>query len=245
MTDDGDEIYHKYAKVCEQAANDDQVFGTFKQNPDFVYMLEHVSFSQGKQYLNKITSHFLNNILDNDRFGSPKIFDYGNNIECSPTTLRYISTGLVMFPLFQKVETNIVEIGGGYGGQCKVLYDLSQLFGIPISSYTILDLEKPNMLQRKYLSKLGLGDVECMTIQEYEKKEDPKKIDLLISNYALGEISEHYRQQYLGVLEKSTRGYVIWNDSSNKIPSVIQEKPRYNVSPEFPQTGKDNVVIIW
>jgi len=44
-------------------------------------------------------------------------------------------------------DAKIVEIGGGYGGQCKIIYDCFE----PIS-YLMIDLGELLKLQEKYLN---------------------------------------------------------------------------------------------
>ena len=49
-------VYDKYRELCLQAATQDQIFSGFKGNPLYKPILEHVSYHQGLQYLNRIKS---------------------------------------------------------------------------------------------------------------------------------------------------------------------------------------------
>ena len=46
--------YQNYLKVCRDAATDERVFKTFKSDPSYNVVLEHVSFLQGMGYLFEI-----------------------------------------------------------------------------------------------------------------------------------------------------------------------------------------------
>jgi len=254
----GSDGYQTYALFCEQAANNNMLFNNFKRNPKFTYMLEHVSYAQGILYINELKkkySHLLNmidweKIQMNDNIGNPEIFDFTqqlfdvvdlNNYYFSPTTLRYLVTGLDILKSIgrDKILNVIIEIGGGYGGQCKVLLDLASLFNIKILKYVILDLANPNLIQRKYIDLQNITNVECTTITNYVI---PQQIDLVISNYALGEIDVEYKELYYPILKKSMNGFIIWN-TSHKIPDEITSKNTYNSIAEVPQTGLNNKIL--
>ena len=106
---------------------------------------------------------------------------------------------------------NIVEIGGGYGGLCKVLSNV-----IYFSNYLIFDLEEPNMLSTKYLSKFDeLKDrVQSLTLEELDEIDG---IDLLISNYAFSEVSLDVQEEYYEkVIKKTKRIYMVFNPISSE-----------------------------
>ena len=250
----GSECYKIYSQFCQEAIDNNILFQTFKCNPRYTYMLEHVSFEQGILYLYKLYSSY-NQIINkipwvkikqNDLIGQPLIYDYRNllsnfvqldNYMFSPTTLRYLITGLDILSSYndENKNINIVEIGGGYGGQCKILYDLAQLFNIEIVSYTILDLEYPNKIQKKYTTLFGLN-VNCTTVTNFNSS-----CDLLISNYEFSEIDPDYQVMYHHLIEQSKHGFIIWN-TSHPIPECIINKETFNKIPEVPQTANNYFV---
>ena len=131
---------YKHRFVANQSIINENMFNNFKNQSDFTSILEHVSFEQGLKYIDEIKKYEWkslpwNKFLENDKLGNPNVFNYLNqlnnitlsNFNISPTTLRYICFGLHIVKYIKhlgKKELNIVEIGGGYGGQCKILLDL-------------------------------------------------------------------------------------------------------------------------
>lgn len=97
----------------------------------------------------------------------------------------------------------IVEIGGGYGGQCSVLSRVANF-----RSYTIFDLDEALALTQRYLDELAIPNVRLVSAFA------PKAIDadLVISTYAVSEIDRGSQDEYIdGVLKRARRGYLILN----------------------------------
>lgn len=248
--DYGDQLYHKYTNFCRKAINNAELFKNFKRHPDYTYMLEHVTPDYGRKYITQLKNDYKdillkidwNIIKNNDKFGDPILVDYSKELQdivkldsylYSPTTLRYL---YIAVDIFMKMKNNdmlnIVEIGGGYGGQCLILCLLAPLFQKNIKNYTILDLKYPILIQQKYLEKFTLPvDIYSTTIENFTMTQ---QIDLLISNYALSEIQESYQNIYIPVIEKSTAGYMLWNRPHimkcliNKKAQIINEVPETN-----------------
>jgi putative sugar O-methyltransferase len=100
----------------------------------------------------------------------------------------------------------IVEVGGGYGGLCKVLSTVCEF-----DEYILIDLPEVSALQRKYIDQFpDLKDkVKCIPCTEYEEIAD---IDLFISNYALSECSLEVQMEYYDKLVTNTKfAYLIYN----------------------------------
>lgn len=84
-----------YPQFCIQACNDWAIINTFRQNPIYNQILEHVSEKQGCDYLKEIAKdRDIYNKMDlfkpNDQFGGPRMYDYQDVGLVSPTTLRYV-----------------------------------------------------------------------------------------------------------------------------------------------------------
>src|SRR3990167_955403 len=130
-----------YSKVCREAAESDEIFKQFKQHPEYREILEHVTYEQGSEYLKIIEqaypfimAHF-EKCRENDLLGSPTTFCYGEYGNISPTTLRYMKVSGDLLKYFGDLDfKTIVEIGGGYGGQCKILNELTNF-----KEYIIVD----------------------------------------------------------------------------------------------------------
>lgn len=197
-----------YLSSCKRAALDDRFFSVFKRDPGYRHVLEHVPFEEGQKYLDAIEIDYadkLNEIKENDRLGSPFVFEYPNVGVISPTTLRYIKNSSDIVGKFGTDIKSIVEIGGGYGGLCKVLSSF-----IKFESYLIIDLEEPNLLSRKYLSHFNLPTLSHRS-EEIDSIEE--NFDLLISNYAFSECERDVQMEYLEkFVKKSNKFYMMYND---------------------------------
>ena len=199
----------QYLNICKNASQDDKIFDTFKRDNRYTCILEHVNERTGKEYIdyiNSVDSSLLkfDKFFENDLYGSPITYEYDNKI-CSPTTLRYIH---VLARLKKDIGSldnfNIIEIGGGYGGQAKIITDYFN-----IKSYTIIDLYEATLLQNKYIETLQIPNTITCTDKTYEKN---KSYDLIISCYALTEVPNPLQDEYVNnIVLKSTHGFISCN----------------------------------
>lgn len=240
-----------YINICNLAASDNKYFDTFKSNPSYNTILEHVSYEQGLAYIDEIEKN--NDIMsqidkfkENDILGGPILQDYSHkNIgNISPSTLRYIKVLHDLNSLFGSLNNfNICEIGGGYGGQCKII----DIF-FDIESYTIIDLEDVNKLSKIYLDRLGTKT----TIQylKYPVIEN-KKYDLVISNYAFSELPIYVQDNYIPILKESKHGYITFNNiavdsnltyHADYIQGIIKNS---SIIKEVPETSHNNMILYW
>lgn len=200
----------EYMTVCQESVDDDNVFQSFKRDPRYTIMLEHVPPEQGTKYIETIGQYNIDEELiskfkENDQYGGASLVDYGEPFgKISPSTLRYIQNTLDIANFFGEGELKkIVEIGGGYGGLCKSINCLCDF-----EEYHIYDLESCGQLQEKYLSHFNLsGKVFFHSVPE--KIED---VDLVISNYAYSELNEEYQDLYYeNVIKNANKVYMILN----------------------------------
>lgn len=252
--------YGNYLQQCSQCLVDDNIFNNFKSNHTYRIILEHLTPQLAIQYLNKMEQKYnmyfsqidWNEISKNDMIGNPYVYNfdilskYTKNTNFSPTTIRYVVTGLDILTSFknnnpEKKEIKIIEVGGGYGGQCKILFYLSKLFDIKIKMYTIMDYEIVCQLQNKYLNKSGHTNFNFIYFDE-KRKIKIQEYDLFISNYALGEICREYQDYYIKRIISNVKNvYIIWN-MTELHPFFNNEK--YQIKEEEPQTGTDNKIVI-
>lgn len=245
-----------YAKFCKLAASDDEIFQTFKRHSSYQEVLEHVSYEVGLQYLDIIVNEYpeLINHFDkfrkNDSLGNPNIYHYGKYGWFSPTTLRYIKTAGDLKKRFGKLSNlHIVEIGGGYGGLCKIISDLDGF-----ASYTIIDLPESNQLARKYLGK---SDIRNLFFIDNHQLSKTRSYNLVISNYAFSEIDQVEQAEYIKhVIKPTPNGYMTMNFTSphynltsmpiQELTSMLQEKGRIvKLEKERPLTAPDNLLLTW
>lgn len=207
-----------YLSSCREAARNENMFVNFKQDARYRQILEHVSFDESKQYLNELkvsieeVKKSLDSFKENDMYGNPDLFEYDQIGQISPTTIRYIKNTFDISTYFDVSEIkNIVEIGGGYGGLCKVLSSI-----IDFENYVLFDLPEVNELSQKYISKFeNLKDkVQSFSLDQLTEIDG---IDLLISNYAFSEVSADIQNQYYEkVIKKSKNIYMVFNQISNQ-----------------------------
>lgn len=231
-----------YLKVCKDAAENDEVFAVFKSMPAYRKILEHASYKQGEYYYNRVPIVYGTNsfgqdfFTSNDEYGSPERFQYGD-ILISPTTLQYIYVFNRLEELCGSLkDQKIIEIGGGYGGQCKIIHDYCKP-----ASYGISDLKEACMLQKKYLSKF---EVQAMLYPEYYTVEYPH--DLVISNYALSEITEPLQTEFVrNVLLYSKHGYITCNGPIHSMQEIKDKFPSFKITPDIEGERKENFIITW
>lgn len=233
-----------YLKVCKEAAEDDNVFASFKRNPAYTKILEHTSKAQGRFYFHYLRSanddlaRFVkqnwNKFLLNDLFGDPQMYRY-DDCSVSPTTLQYIYVTLMVSG--HNAIKNICEIGGGYGGQCLIY---AQCF--MYDSYSIIDLPEAGLLQKRYLAKHLLKPF-LFAPDEYPVG---RPYDLCISNYALSEVTEPLQTQYVrDILSNSTHGYITCNGPIHAIDELRAKFPALKITPDIEGERKENFIITW
>ena len=121
-------------------------------------------------------------VSKNDEIGGP-ILHHGK----SAATLRFMKVADDLSP---PVNSIIVEIGGGYGGQCLVMKTLHNV------GYTIIDIPEALELSRAYLAA---NNIKCGFIST---ENVPKlSCDILISDYCLSELDEEGIDFYLDQID--------------------------------------------
>lgn len=235
-------MYEKYLEVCRKAVEDENVFKTFRRNPDYNVILEHVGYQQGKEYLKEcnpiLIRQFLNKFATSEQFGGPATYLYGET-NFSPTTLRYVKVLSDLIIYFLPLNLNIVEIGCGYGGQCKIIHDLFKP-----KSYTLIDFPEVLSLASKWLANFKIIPIlRSLTVAEQIN------YDLCISNYAFTEFTRPYQEFYAeNVLKHSTMGYITCNFLGRPGAFSVQEildLMNGKMYEEKPKTGNNNAIYIW
>ena len=241
---------------CLQAATNDKFFKKFKQDPTYRVILEHVNESTGREYFNFIKDNYPHLVQEfgkfqsNDLLGTPSVYHYPEIGRTGPTTLRYVKVLGDLEAFFGSLDNKkIVEIGCGYGGQCLIIakaYNFEKFF--------IVDLPEPMMLITKYLNWHKVGNFQCLNPKDLPLQES---YDIVVSNYAFSECVRAVQQSYLdNIVKHSHHGYFTLNflDTASSAGGYTAEElistlsaygfnPR--VLPEKPETGSDNVILIW
>jgi hypothetical protein len=243
-----------YPNICLQASEDDAVFNIFKTLPQYKDILEHTSPQMGIEYLsiierdNPILLDYGNieKFKENDIYGGSDKWMY-SDILISPSTLRYIKVLSDLIKIFGNLNGfKIAEIGGGYGGQCKIINDYFN-----IKNYHIIDLPEVNLLSKKYLQKLNINNVRFST----SKNLIPEDYDLVISNYAYTELDRELQDIYkLNIIDNSKNGYLTCNFISNLFidnsdfysrEELINLKEKVEIFKEEPLSHSNNFLLTW
>ena len=240
-----------YPAFCALANRDEGLFAEFKRHPTYNAILEHVTEEQGAAYLEIIIAEhpkllpYFDRFRENDKWGNPIMFDYQPHGRLSPTTLRYIKVlGDLIANFGSLADMDLVEIGGGYGGQCKTI---DAFCGF--RSYTLVDLGPCLSLAEKYLDKHQVKNVQYRT---FEDLFPTGHYDLVISNYAFSECSRRVQETlWEKALSVSARGYLTCNEISPRrfkpfSQSELRSRlPDAKVLPEEPPTHPDNYILLW
>lgn len=217
-----------YPEFCKLAASNNTVFQNFRKNTNYEPIVETCWNKDSGMFfvneLNKQYPHLLYNlkpilkqICIEDKVGDPISFDFPEIGVISPTTLRYIKIAADLEREFGDLSKfNIGEIGAGFGGQCKIINNISGF-----KSYTIFDLPEINQLINKYLSSFSIKNIRTIDNDKIQKQE---QFDLVISNYAFSEIGRTEQSNYMQmIIDLAPRGYVIYGHSPTVNPFTLRE----------------------
>jgi len=207
-----------YLDKCTWFAENDDAFANFRQDPDYKKVLEAGEYIVGRMHLDRMINKYdLNFLLDhidgfreNDIYGNATILDFPEVKHINPCTIMYVSQLLdIKTMLGDYVPKKIVEIGGGFGGMCKVI-DAVYSF----EEYVLIDLAPAIALCKKYLSHFPdlYKRVTFITCDEFEKIESIKDVDLFVAVASLAECNEETQTKYIDkILFHSNYAYIIYN----------------------------------
>lgn len=236
--------YQNFLRQAIEAKNLDH----FKSNFSYRIVLEHVSPSEGAQYLECIQRDFpqvdiKGYVQDNERIGGSVQTNYGGECVCSPTTLRYALHALLLLKYMKDsgiTQTNIVEVGCGYGGLCLAIDRFAKLFGVSIKKYFLIDLKEPLQLQEWYLGHFTLNfPCQFENAETFGDRIQDSPL-FLISNYCYSEIPQSERAQYRKkLLPRVDAGFMVWND----LAGVETIRENQKVVREVPCTQVGNMYV--
>ena len=243
-----------YGKLIGKFLNNPSDRKRFRRNFQYRMILEHVSYSQGCAYINRIAElgivdfNQIQALAKSDLVGSPRRYYYNKIGWVSPTLLRYASvySEIEKFIGFKNIKS-VVEIGIGYGGQARVIHDLAG-----ISNYTFYDLPDVQKLAEHFLKETSKQlNPRKSDIHSVERE----NFDLVISNYAISELPADVQREYLDkVMASAKHFYMIMNSGASDVTRRSTGKlsqsdfvfsiPGVAVTLEIPSTGPDNYVLI-
>ena len=238
-----------FPNFCLSAAQSDRFF-EFRREPILRSILEHTTFDQGNIYLSNILNlgfdhKFVAQCTSNDVVGNPDLFYYENLGLVCPSTLRYANVLADLIIRFGDLaQMSIIEIGGGYGGQARIV---KRLF--PSCRYSIIDLPEVLLLTKRYLNESSPNSkYDFISAFDF----DTNQSDLILSNYAFSELNRDLQFKYISnIISKATHGYIIYNSISSSdlnsltVPEFLDIFPSAVAVPESPLTWPNNKLIFW
>jgi hypothetical protein len=241
--------YSRYIECIDRANTHETLFNQFRRHIDYIWVVETVNKPNGLVCLNEVKKNtpelleYLPKFCTSETQGGPELVYYDDyDIFISPTTCRYIKVLSDMIMRFGPLDgIDIVEVGGGYGGQCKIIHDVFKP-----KSYTIVDIHNVLKLAVKFTERFGIK-----LIKREVTDDSIVRYDLFISNYAFTEFDKPYQQFYdTHILQPSRMGYMICNfigqrtEPAYSITDIIKLKADGKAFPEVPNSGK-NIVYVW
>lgn len=252
--------YQQYRDVLARDARLPPSEWTFKSDPAYRAILEHVSPEQGEQYLDLVEQEFpkewhyfrglyIHTARENDALGQPVRAMFGRlGIECSPTNLRYLWHALLFWQHIQALgikTVDVVEIGGGYGGLALWIRRLASSQQAILRSYSIVDVPEAGAIQSVFCREVAIpvkvvdGTDEKAVFDQMNAYDDAS-CPYLISMYAFSEFSPEVRSFYEDeVLDDCEHGTLLWN----MIPLYQFVAAPLTCEAERPLTGPGNLLV--
>jgi len=213
-----------WVQACKDSVLEDK-FPFFRQNPSFINVVEGTPKYAGRNLFARVRKSFPKELISifatSENIGAPlntiRYKLWGKEINfISPTTLRYANNLNTIIELFDfDSYESIYEIGAGYGGEAKIIFDYIKFKKLPKKRYTVFDLATSFPLIRKFLANFGyqINEEELSTFQHSGEK------SLVISNGAFSEMRRELQELYFKkVIQHSEYGYFITNFDSHSVP---------------------------
>lgn len=212
-----------YVDFCAHAASNEAAFKSFRSKIPIRPRPTSDTRDSGRYYLANILQstldykNFFDRAQSNDNAGSPIAWGYPPHGRFAPDTLRYLKYLADCEVLFGSLDSKTVaEIGGGYGGLCKLFLDRFH-----IQRYYFIELPEVIALAKRYLTTLlGANTIKQKVV--FVDARNPIELsthlkttffDLTVSTAAFSECESKMQKLYVDyVLNKSTHGYLILND---------------------------------
>lgn len=240
----------EYLSIVLLASSNDKVFSKFRANRQYRKILEHVTKLLALKYIDSLSYRIdlratFSRLGRCDRLGGPIRYRFKNLGFYSPTTIRYVYFHTELEKFFGDLTgLKVIEIGGGFGGQAAVSTTINSRI-----EWQIFDLPEVLLLQEKYLTKANpAGSITFCSGLEINETYG----DLLLSNYALSEISRDLQVEYINkVVLNCKKGYMAWNTISEvqsaglSLLEILALIPGSRVDDEVPLSSVGNKIISW
>jgi hypothetical protein len=222
---------NEWIECCLKAGKCDEFFRIFRRSKIFLQVTEVTSRAGGLWNLRKLLfqnptklAKVLPLVEKSDYYGSPpNLIEFrmkgveDRSFFLNPTTIRYLNNAFNVNNLFSFENIDrVFEIGGGYGGECKVFNDFSNSLIARSLKWTIFDLPSSFDLISRYLSCFSYS-TQFSELCKYNNGIDSNS--LVLSNGALSEMRGSTLKNYIDkVVLKCKFGYFITNFESHSAP---------------------------
>ncbi len=192
----------EFAKVCIEAAQQEEKFAEFKRHPFFNLLWENLTAEEGQKWFERVPATLREKLKKCDGVGSPQVYAYEGEV-FSPWTLRLAAiAGDIQSKVGDLSGLHVVQIGAGYGGLCRILHDCANL-----GSYTLVDLPEQLALAKKYLERLDVKNITYLTPDELTQQQT---FDLVISDMSFSEFNRSYQEQFFKkILSNASSGFLL------------------------------------
>jgi hypothetical protein len=229
----------EWRDVCNSISND---LTSFKSNPVYIRIIANDlrDVNTTKLFFDYIKNTYpeLFDKLDifntNDTLGKPNVFNIEGHNVC-PGTLRFVK---VLGDIKKYNPKSIIEIGSGYGGQCKIIKDYLNV------DYTLVDLPESLLVAKSYLKHFNT-DATFVSSEDITLND---QYDLVISDYCISEFDQEGMNFYIEhVVKKCNNAYfTINNDQASRDHLLTKLREIYNdviIVPEEPRTSAHSNIV--
>ena len=245
-----------YRKICKKILRSHSKLSTFRQIPevrekfDFVKQKDSLSYIEWlKDFGRELNNNEENRLIKQDTFGKPIVHSFKKYVAC-PTTWRTVKIAQEIKNEFGDLaDQHLIDIGGGYGGLCRILA-LLEGFG----SYTFVNYSECNQVIQRFLEPLNLSNVFYIDLESYSENTF-SHYDLIISDQSFFELEDFQQNRILEhLIRKIANGYFIFSSSKNaKIDSkqsslikILMDEGYYGkLRPIIPAIGKEGRLLTW
>ena len=224
-----------FLHVCETLANSNRLYETFRRDPFIHVVMENTNeewmrkaYAELQQTDPELLTH-LDKFASSDLYGGPETFFIDGHI-LAPTTMRYIYTLGLLRKFFGSLDgKRIIEIGGGYGGQCKIIHDLYKP-----ALYAIYDLPQVQKMARRYLDDFDIAPYFASSIEE-------KECDILIAWCSWSELDVATKKEYAEkVIFKAQHYFICSNYNMPEDMRILNS----NYTQVFKNSLVENILIL-
>lgn len=215
-------VYNGYRQTLAAEARRPSSRWSFKSDPAYREVVEHVTPEQGQAFLDWSSAQgfdaadVVDLALRNDAVGRPIRYPVGPlGLEFSPSNWRYLCHAIKVRQHLDRLgidRAHIIELGGGYGGLAHYCYGL---FRERLESYAIVDLPEAIAIQRQYALAMGFplyvaNGLDGNALQRVMPMDRTTRV--FVSCYAFSEFSQDMRDWYADrLIARCDHGLVIWN----------------------------------